>query len=427
MPETESGFAKLCNSILCAICGAPLVLLGASYLLGWNERTAVCQTRAIDAANEEVEELGCDSTKDGTLVMFACDMKRDGLDIGDHWEGFHRLNNFLPGTFEYTGTGLEVSVEMLQCVEHQHTSEHERSDGTKVKTTTYSYAMEWVGHHVDTMSFHEKHGRLYKAACGTVNDNPAWPHDTPQGTTSIYAPKVQVGAYTLDQWAVKEIPIDAPVHLTHFKAGWDPAGTGVFQNALHTAKSQHLIAAHQPGADIGLLKVKFFGTDWSRKKLTVLGHGHAGRISKWTAPSSWLCEGYQVWHISRRAIEKEDLFQEFHDTADTTLLLLRIVGFCLMWLGWFMFGKPLGAFADMIPLCGPCLGDAIDAITCAVSCMPATACCLLVAGVVWVVMRPLVGGPMLLGAVAIIAFMIYQKMQAQPKTNEQQPLNNANE
>mmetsp|Transcript_53040 Transcript_53040/g.148878 ORF Transcript_53040/g.148878 Transcript_53040/m.148878 type:complete len:111 (+) Transcript_53040:1078-1410(+) len=85
---------------------------------------------------------------------------------------------------------------------------------------------------------------------------------------------------------------------------------------------------------------------------------------------------------------------------------------------WFAFSRlfgPLEVAADCIACVGPCLGDSIAAIACSVSCLPGCACALGVIGIVWVVMRPAVGIPLILFFILVLAgfvgYKFYRKSQ----------------
>eukprot|EP00913_Durusdinium_trenchii_P023058 g21650.t1 len=69
------------KSILCAVCGFPLVLLGGCILLGWNEKRDVCEQAAILAGDSNYKKVGCSDSgeESGSLVFFNCDLLQDGL------------------------------------------------------------------------------------------------------------------------------------------------------------------------------------------------------------------------------------------------------------------------------------------------------------------------------------------------------------
>lgn len=81
---------------------------------------------------------------------------------------------------------------------------------------------------------------------------------------------------------------------------------------------------------------------------------------------------------------------------DPRTWLLRLLGFVLAWVAFCLLAGPLEIAADCIPCIGPMLGNAVSAVICCVSCLPATACTMGVVGVVWVAMRPMIGIPLLI-------------------------------
>merc|ERR1712012_178966 len=94
-------------------------------------------------------------------------------------------------------------------------------------------------------------------------------------------------------------------------------------------------------------------------------------------------------------IDKEKLFEHFKADAKATTWIFRVAGFLALWFAFTRCAQPLEVVTDCIPCIGPCLGDAVEVIACVVCCYPALACCLGVAGVVWVAMRPMVGIPLM--------------------------------
>merc|ERR1711972_808606 len=95
-------------------------------------------------------------------------------------------------------------------------------------------------------------------------------------------------------------------------------------------------------------------------------------------------------------------------------IILRILGFLVIWFALSRVGAPLGVAADCIPCVGPCLGDAVETIVCCATCPPACGCALGVIGIVWVVMRPAVGIPLILIFLCTcggsLGYMAYQRM-----------------
>merc|ERR1712151_1132421 len=116
---------------------------------------------------------------------------------------------------------------------------------------------------------------------------------------------------------------------------------------------------------------------------TLIGMNDGGILAKWTAPSSWGCSNYGLEKLYMGTLPKEQLFANMETESQALTWLLRALGFALMWVAFALMFGPLGVVADCIPCIGPMLGDSIETITCCISCLPATACCSLVVGVVW--------------------------------------------
>lgn len=394
----QSGLSRLCSSILCAICVAPVLVIGAVCVLGWNEQRAVCEAKAITQGSDEVAEIGCDSATagDGSLVLFSCDLSQAGL------TPLSAPNSDFSSVLSYTGTGLSISVEMYQCIESSSSETKKDSVGGGTTTvTTYTYSREWRSSYVNSNSFKKKSSSSYISNCGV--DNPAWPSWLPTGGAQ-YAPSVDVGAFTIEGEYVSMVPLDTPVLASSTPSGWSLSGNEYSSN-------QAVVGS----MNIGQVRVSFKGTDWSSPGVTVLGENNDGVVSQWTAADSWLCSGFSLASLRMGTVDKDTFFEDLQASSNAITMILRIVGFCVVWFAFSRLGGPLGVAADCIPCIGPCLGDMVEAIVCCVSCPPACGCALGVIGVVWVAMRPEVGIPLMLiffvTCCASIGFLVYKKMQ----------------
>lgn len=397
MPE-EGGCRGFLNSLICALCIAPAILIGTTVTLGWNEQRAVCDSKAITQGEDEAVDIGCDSASEGAgqLVKLSCDLSKAGLTAITE-----PLGSEFSSVMNYVGTGLRVEVEMLQCVEHK------RSGSSALGN--YTYSVEWKSSHVDSSFFHEKHRENWEDHCNA--NNPPWPAALPTpGTT--YAPSVGVGAFTIEGEYVGWVPLDTPVSATSTPSGWSRSG-----NQYDSSKWEVNSGLFGQGisAGIGKVRVKFMGTDWTNPKVTVLGKNNNGRVQRWTAGDSWLCSGFTLADLRAGVVSKEDLFSNLRAESSAVTMVLRIVGFLLAWFAFSRLFVPLQVAVDCIPCVGPCLGDALETITCCISCLPGCACTLGVVGVVWVAMRPMVGIPLMLvffcTFAGFVGFKIYSQQQ----------------
>merc|ERR1712241_614087 len=95
--------------------------------------------------------------------------------------------------------------------------------------------------------------------------------------------------------------------------------------------------------------------------------------------------------------------------------IVRFAAIIFLWMGFCCIFKPLEVAADCIPCIGPYLGNSVSCIISCVTCPVALGCGFGVAGIVWVVMRPLIGGSMLVlfclcfGGAFALKFLAKQK------------------
>eukprot|EP00913_Durusdinium_trenchii_P023057 g21649.t1 len=213
--------------------------------------------------------------------------------------------------------------------------------------------------------------------CYNVIDgkHPAWPTAVPP-TGTYYSPTVYAEAWTLNAALIRKIPLDTRI------SGNAPSGWTTTEGSTYETNQYGLVGG------LGNMKVKFYGTDWSNPAVTVIGENSGGTIQNWVAPDDWLCSGYTLLDLR---------------TLD------RLLGWIIAWVAFCLLAGPLEVAADCIPCIGPCLGNMVSTVICVVSCLPATACTLGVVGVVWVVMRPMVGIPLLcIFIIVMVAFIVWK-------------------
>lgn len=325
-----------------------------------------------------------------------CDISKDGLLPLSPGGEFSSL--------QFVGTGMKIKAEMYQCVEHEHSeTTKDKVGGGKTTIKTYTYSKEWRSSNslLRSQSFHKRNSQNYYQNCG-YGDNPPWPSQVPRNGTK-YADKMRVGAVITTKTA--SVPLNTVLN-TDTPPGWTNQG-GTFQsNSYQTGNT-----------GIGTVRVTFYGNDWANPQVTLLGKNAGGEVVPWKAPPSWLCDGSTLSDLRMGSVDKESLFNKLQSESEALTWILRIVGFLLMWLAFSLCFAPLEVAADCIPCIGPCLGDSIAGITCCISCLPATACAVGIASLMWCVMRPWVGVPVMVLCCAIMCalghFVATRKSQKQ--------------
>ncbi|CAE7464008.1 unnamed protein product, partial [Symbiodinium sp. CCMP2592] len=134
--EHTSGLQRALSSVLCAVCGFPIVLIGGAVLLGWNEKRDVCEQAAILSGQDAFKQVGCtDATQEvGNLVFFTCDLNQSSITPGLYQD--LNAGDFSSVLSSYVGTGVRIEAEMDVCVEKSNTEKDSVGGGT---TTVYSY------------------------------------------------------------------------------------------------------------------------------------------------------------------------------------------------------------------------------------------------------------------------------------------------
>eukprot|EP00927_Polykrikos_kofoidii_P059299 TRINITY_DN5448_c0_g1_i1.p1 TRINITY_DN5448_c0_g1~~TRINITY_DN5448_c0_g1_i1.p1 ORF type:complete len:447 (+),score=53.67 TRINITY_DN5448_c0_g1_i1:76-1416(+) len=389
----QSGFSRAGNSLK-GLCVSPFLLLGAAFLVGWNEKNAVCQSSAIWQGYKVFNDVGCKPGKPshaGELVYFSCDLDKDGLqDLAP------------PGAFgdslKFQGVGLGWTSQMLQCIETKSSRTEKDLIGGGTRTvTTYSYSLDWNRQSIDSHSFHNQPGTAINGQahpCGNFH-NPIWPGEVPVSGQN-YAPRATAGGHVIPSSFLMNVPLDDPVDSAKTPQGWQRTSKGSYQSELWV----------QGTAGVGRVRVQFFGNNWGTPTVSVLGKESGGVIGTWRADRSWGCHGSTIGTLLPGRFDSDDFFDALASQAKVLTIILRIVGFLILWLGFCMCFGPLEVFADFIPCIGPLLGDSIAAVTSCLSCIPACLCFTIIAGFMWIFMRPIVGCT-LLGIAFAISVMVY--------------------
>ncbi|CAK9113283.1 Uncharacterized protein SCF082_LOCUS52500 [Durusdinium trenchii] len=216
-------------------------------------------------------------------------------------------------------------------------------------------------------------------------------------TGTYYSPTVYAEAWTLNAALIRKIPLDTRI------SGNAPSGWTTTEGSTYETNQYGLVGG------LGNMKVKFYGTDWSNPAVTVIGENSGGTIQNWVAPDDWLCSGYTLLDLRMGTMEISKVWDAMRAESSGMTWLLRLLGWIIAWVAFCLLAGPLEVAADCIPCIGPCLGNMVSTVICVVSCLPATACTLGVVGVVWVVMRPMVGIPLLcIFIIVMVAFIVWK-------------------
>merc|ERR1740117_2678065 len=125
---------------------------------------------------------------------------------------------------------------------------------------------------------------------------------------------------------------------------------------------------------------------------------------------------------------KEQMITKMRGQLDMQTWAYRLIGLVLAWLALYCCFDPIASAAEMmggalsyIPFFGNALTSMLEGVVtmflCVASCGFGLSCGLLVCACVWVGMRPMIGGPLMGGAIAmfIFAVCVMQQSERNPK------------
>mmetsp|Transcript_85618 Transcript_85618/g.167519 ORF Transcript_85618/g.167519 Transcript_85618/m.167519 type:complete len:347 (+) Transcript_85618:1-1041(+) len=299
----------------------------------------------------------------------------------------------------HRGFGVMTVVEMYQCTEDVTTK---KSGQKSIKE--YTYRTAWSASAIDDSRFAKKSSQSYQTNCGV--SNPSWDQTWLPEAGLSKATSVQFGSFTLSGTLLGSIAVSTQwtnVTLPSTARQWTKSDGYFVTKALRAA------GANTTSPAIGDVRVSFFTEDQSGTTYTAIGRNDAGSIGKWKASSSWGCGGNTLHKLSTGSVSQENMFAELRAGTATLKWILRFLGFATIWFALSRCAQPCGVLADVIPFIGDGLSSFIESLACCITCCPALACCMGVASVVYVAMRPVLGVPMLLFfLITLCAFVAYK-------------------
>jgi len=357
---TQGWGQRLGGSLVAALFG--LLLVPASIiLLYWNEGRAVNAATALRSGAAAVMEVGpgaVDPHADGKLVhvtgmMQAATAARDPV-------------------FGVTGSGtlrLSRSVEMYQWKEQSSSHSEQSVGGSKTTETTYTYQHVWSAQPIASAQFKVPGG----------HENPSMPLQS----ATFDGGGITLGAYQIDPPVLAKLEdFSSLAPTTPPPADYRLAGDAFY----------HGQDANQPA--IGDVRVTFSAIPVQTVSVAAAQSGNV--LTAYRDAS-----GYTIALAEPGVVPAAALFQDAQRAAGRLTWILRGVGFAMMLIGFICLTSPLTMLFAVLPFLETLVGTGafLVALTLAV---PLT---LLTIGIAWFAHRPLVGGGILVAAVASLILL----------------------
>jgi hypothetical protein len=352
---TSQGFlSRIANSFIGLLLG-PVFVIAAIALLWWNEGRAVQAIVGLsNAASATVEASASPSPgNEGKLVHVVGPATAQAA-ISDS-----DLNLSIPGQVAVART-----VEMYQWREHEESHSQTNTGGSETTTKTYTYSQDWSSDPIDSSGFRHPDG----------HQNPSMPFQS----TRYAASDAKLGSWTLDADTLGRVE---PAQSLHPDApdGWMRSGDYLLKGSSGTPKT-------------GDLRVRYAGLA-SGGTLSVLGQQSHGGFASYATPN-----GYQVFLVALGNQPAAQMIATQRANEAMLTWILRGVGGVVMFIGFTMFLGPLSVMASFLPFLGSLVRGAAAALSLVIS-VPLT---LIVIAMAWLAYRPILGGGLILAAIAAV-------------------------
>jgi hypothetical protein len=360
---SESWFSRIGGAIKGVLFGLVLFIV-AFPLLFWNEGRSVKTYKTLKEGGGAVVTVAServDPANAGKLIHVTAKANTEAI-----------LTDPL---FGVSGKVLKLvrTVEMYQWAEKTEKKTKDKLGGGTETLTTYTYNKEWSGRLINSSSF--------KKAAEHQN-----PSVLPYESTQQVAPEVTLGAFILSPSLVGKINNYGPLPIPN-----DSALSPEIQGKIKQSGSGFYVGADPATPQIGDARITFMVANPT--EVSVIAQQKGKSFEPYATKAGGTIELLQTGvHTAAEMIQKAQ--------ADNNVMtwVLRLVGFIVMLVGLGMILKPLSVVADVVPILGNMVGAGIGFI----AFLLAAVLSLTTIAIAWIVYRPLLGGLLLVAAVALV-------------------------
>lgn len=347
-------FSRILGSFAGLLLG-PVIVIVAVMLLWWNEGRAVQAITGLNAAATQTVELQSDTpspANEGKLVHIVGPAAASAA-VADP-----DLSVNFPGQVAVART-----AEMYQWKEKTESHTSDKLGGGQTTTTTYTYTQGWSDSPIDSSLFHHAEGHA----------NPSMP----LRSQLFAASDAKLGGFTLDTDTLHQLDLGQPV-APDAPAGWTKSGGQLLKGDPAAPKT-------------GDMRVTYRGLPAGSTISVLAAQSHGGFAPFVTA------NGYSV-HLAAMGNQPAAIMIANERHAESTLTwIFRGVGTFATVLGLALLLGPISTVASLVPFLGGIIrGAAVFAA--AVIGLPMS---LGVISLAWIGHRPLIGGGILLLAIAV--------------------------
>jgi hypothetical protein len=373
---SKGWFSRIMESIKSVAVGLILFVV-AFPLLFWNEGRAVRRAKTLETGAKQVITVkadAVDSANEGKLV---------------HLTGLATTDETLSDSEFGVATNAIKLVRNVQMYQWKQTTEsktRKKIGGGEETVTEYKYDKVWSGDVIKSDEFKHPEG----------HSNPGSMAFESKKQT---AQKVTLGAFVLSPSLVEEINKTEALPVTESTLAQLPRDT---RERMKAISGMYYIGKNPTDPQIGELKISF---EFVKPTTVSIVSRQVGNTFE-----PFMMDTGNIELLQMGTVSADSMFKQAQQENVFMTWILRLVGFIMMMIGITMVFKPLTVVADVLPILGDILGLGIGIFAGIVS----LALSLLTISIAWVFYRPLIGIPLLIIAVGLIAvfFVIGKKKKA---------------
>jgi hypothetical protein len=410
---TREGFCGRLQNALCGVCVGFVLFFVAIFLLGWNEFNYVRNQAVLLKVEKDAVEVGCtvNPLNNGSPVWASCPINQVA-DFSNN-PGLTSLPSF---TEKIQGAWFKADSQIYQWVESKDCNSKSTTGGGKETTCTYDYSQSWVSQFIDSSTFFcypnfqtgcQKYGQQIKNYGMTI---PSQLKQTISASDGQVAMGQGSSAYFLNSgmfnvFASKAVGLSSTQSPSPLFPNYQVSviGSGTVRYSYTAGQlSNGDVQATFTKSDIQVGSTQVSAIAQQSQLTTTCATGQAcASLIAWNTKLSGTMAIVNWAALGRRS--KDDMISDKESENGAMVMILRFVGFILMFVGLQLVTGPIALVPEVLPFVGECIGGIVGAALCCMNLCISTALSLVVIGAAWVLARPLVGLVMLFAAGVLFA------------------------
>jgi len=354
---TTTGWLSRVGSSLVGVLIGIILLPCAIFLLSWNEGRAVTAATGLKRGLSTIVEVSADTInqQNNSKLVYLNGTVSGATPAVDPWNKLSAAGLLR----------LQRRVEMYQWLERESETTSNNIGGSQTTQKTYTYSLGWAETAVNSAQF--------KVPAG--HQNPAMPLKSQTFDANL----VKIGAFTLEKSFVQDLTnFEAVETLTQAPAGYRVQGSVLYKGAN----------PDQPV--LGDVRVTYSAI--AAQTYSIAAQQNNGTLTTYHDAKN----DYKIALIEPGVVSAQKLFADQASTEKLITWACRIGGFLLLLFGFNLIMGPLAMLVAFLPFLQGLVGAGTFFIALGLA-IPIT---LITIAIAWIASRPLLGGAILLVAVA---------------------------